>query len=165
MTKVAPISRKSGIMGYNCSYEVSLGHHEEKSTIVTVPVSTVCPCSLEISETGAHNQRAEVYVRLTQRINDPRSIWLEDIIGTIEESTSSDVYSVLKRPDEKFVTEKMFRNPMFTEDVVREVVTKLQRDIPDACYRVWCESLESIHGHNAHAEVIGPSNLTDNCGR
>jgi GTP cyclohydrolase I len=126
-----------------------------KSILVTVPVTSVCPCSLEISEIGAHNQRAEVSVQLWQDLADDRFIWLEDVVALVEACGSSAVHSVLKRPDEKAITEQMFRTPRFVEDIVREVVVRVRRDIGGVRYRVRCESFESIHAHNAYAEVSG----------
>jgi GTP cyclohydrolase I len=114
-----------------------------------VPIITVCPCSKEISEHGAHNQRGEVRVSLRFK----KFIWIEDIIRLVEESGSAEVYSVLKRDDEKYVTEKSFENPMFVEDVVREVARKLEADPNITWFSGDSENFESIHNHSAYAYI------------
>jgi GTP cyclohydrolase I len=116
---------------------------------VTVPISTVCPCSKEISRYGAHNQRGKVQTRLRFK----KFIWFEDIITLIEKSASSDVYSVLKREDEKYVTEKGYNNPMFVEDVVRTVAEELRDDENITWFSVSAENFESIHNHSAYAFI------------
>jgi GTP cyclohydrolase I len=114
---------------------------------VTVPVSTLCPCSKEISDRGAHNQRGEVKVA----VRFDGFVWIEDIIKAVEESASSPVYSLLKRVDEKFVTELAYDNPMFVEDVVREVAISVGGIEEVRWYRVEVENWESIHNHSAYA--------------
>jgi GTP cyclohydrolase I len=116
---------------------------------IDVPITTVCPCSKEISDQGAHNQRGTVTVNV--RFN--KFIWIEDIIQLVEKSASCDVYSILKRPDEKYVTEKAYENPMFVEDVVREVAQKLAADPNITWFSVESENFESIHNHSAYAYV------------
>lgn len=155
VAKPAPATRIVSLVAYDCGFEVELDGRSAKSILVTVPVTSVCPCSLEISEVGAHNQRAEVTVQLWQGLTDARFIWLEDVITLVEQCGSAAVHSVLKRADEKAVTEQMFRTPRFVEDIVREVVVHLRENIPGVRYRVRCESFESIHAHNAYAEVSG----------
>lgn len=155
--KAAPASGAPSLMAYDCGFDVSLDHPGCKSVIVKVPVSTVCPCSLEISDIGAHNQRAHVSVQVWQKLEDDRFVWLEDLIAIVETSASGDMHSVLKRSDEKVLTERMFRTPRFVEDVVREVVVGLRQSVRHIRYRVCCESLESIHAHNAYAETSGSS--------
>jgi GTP cyclohydrolase I len=124
------------------------GHH---SLIVgvTVPVTTVCPCSKEISQRGAHNQRSLVTVKVKFR----KFFWIEDLINMIENSASAAVYSLLKRADEKFLTEKAYDNPLFVEDVVRNIALRLQRHNNITWFKVESENLESIHNHNAYACV------------
>jgi GTP cyclohydrolase I len=117
--------------------------------MIRVPISTLCPCSKEISDCGAHNQRGEV--RLQVRFN--KFVWIEDLIRLVEDSASVDVYSVLKREDEKFVTEKAYENPMFVEDIVREIALKLNDDPNITWFAVESENFESIHNHNAYAYV------------
>ena len=116
---------------------------------VTVPITTVCPCSREISRYGAHNQRSLVTVHLRFK----RFIWIEDIIDMIESCGSCDIYSILKRPDERYVTEKAYENPMFVEDIVREVSERLMADENITWFSVESENFESIHNHSAYAFV------------
>ena len=114
-----------------------------------MPVTTLCPCSQEISDDGAHNQRG--LVRLAVRFK--RFIWIEDLIRLAEESASSEVYSLLKREDEKYVTEKAYANPVFVEDIVREVSRKLDDDSNIVWFAVDSENFESIHNHSAYAYI------------
>ena len=116
---------------------------------VVVPVTSVCPCSREISDYGAHNQRGEV--RLSTRFK--KFIWLEDMIELVEASASSDVYSVLKRVDEKCVTERAFSNPKFVEDIVRDIAKRLLADSNITWFSVSAENFESIHHHSAYAHI------------
>jgi GTP cyclohydrolase I len=117
---------------------------------VVVPITSVCPCSKEISDFGAHNQRGEVRLRLRFR----RFIWLEDMIELVESTASSDVYSVLKRVDEKCVTERAYQNPKFVEDMVRDVAKRLVSDPNITWFSVSAENFESIHNHSAYAHII-----------
>jgi len=110
------------------------------------PVSLVCPCSLEISEVGAHNQRGNIRARVT---TNGATIWIEDLVSILESCGSAPVHTVLKRPDEKFVTEQMFRNPKFVEDTARDVYLQLDGDPKITKFDVKVESFESIHPHNA----------------
>jgi GTP cyclohydrolase I len=130
-----------------CTFEAELGDKLNFLMKVDVPVSTLCPCSKEISEFGAHNQRATI--SMTIRMN--KLIWIEDLVKVAEESASSPVYSLLKREDEKFVTEMAYLNPRFVEDAVREVALKLDELDGVEWYTVNVESVESIHNHNAFA--------------
>lgn len=147
--KKAPVSGARGLMEYVCRFCGSSNEKEDFYLGVRVPLTTVCPCSKEISDFGAHNQRSVVTVHVRFR----KFIWIEDIIRTIEESASSDVFSILKRPDEKLVTERAYQNPMFVEDVVREVASKLTRDSNITWFTVESENFESIHNHNAYAYI------------
>ncbi len=136
-------------MGYECTIH---GTSEPDVTLgieVEVPVTTLCPCSKEISDSGAHNQRGRVVVS----VKFQEFLWIEDLISLIEESSSCEVYSLLKREDEKYVTEKAYQNPMFVEDVVRTVAQKLDNDKNILWFRVECETMESIHNHNAYAFI------------
>lgn len=153
--KAAPASGVTSLVAYDCGFDVEVGGDGVKSIVVGVPVTSVCPCSLEISDIGAHNQRAEVTAQLTQPLHDERFIWLEDLIGLVEECGSGSVHSVLKRVDEKLITEQMFRAPRFVEDIVRNLVVRVRSEIGAVGYHVRCESFESIHAHNAVAEVSG----------
>jgi GTP cyclohydrolase I len=122
-----------------------------KDFIVTVivPVATLCPCSKAISERGAHNQRGQV----TYSVRSVKPIWIEDMISLVEQSASCELYSLLKRPDEKAVTERAYDNPVFVEDLVRNVAARSNRDRNITWYRVEAENFESIHNHNAYALV------------
>jgi GTP cyclohydrolase I len=137
-------------MGYTCQFLASLknGHHS-LVVGVTAPVTTLCPCSKEISEKGAHNQRSLVSVKVTFR----KFFWIEDLIRMVENSASAAVFSLLKRSDEKFITEKAFDNPMFVEDVVRNIALRLSSHRNITWFSVESENLESIHNHNAYACV------------
>ena len=116
---------------------------------VAVPVTTLCPCSKAISERGAHNQRG--IVTYSVRFDEP--IWIEDLIRVVEQSASCELYAALKRPDEKAVTEIAYDNPVFVEDLVRNVAVKSRGDENISWFRVEAENFESIHNHNAFAEV------------
>ncbi|MBN1836568.1 MAG: GTP cyclohydrolase I FolE2, partial [Spirochaetales bacterium] len=116
--KKAPVSGERSMMGYTCEYIGEVGDHKRHFYVgVEVPITTVCPCSLEISDRGAHNQRGIVRVKLLFR----KFFWIEDLISLVEQSGSSEVYTLLKREDEKHITERAFDHPLFVEDVVREV--------------------------------------------
>ena len=146
--KKAPVSGAPGIMQYQCSYEGQVDDEGERKFYVSiqVPIATLCPCSKAISEYGAHNQRGLVSVRLLYK----DFFWIEDIIDMIEKCASTPLYTLLKRKDEKFVTEHAYDNPRFVEDVVREVYLGLKK----ACFEwfsVEAETDESIHNHNAYA--------------
>ncbi len=147
--KAAPVTGKKGMMGYQCGFDASGGATENFVLLLTVPVTTLCPCSKEISDFGAHNQRGYVSVK----VKPSGKLWLEDIIDMIEESGSAQLYPVLKRPDEKFVTEQAYNNPRFVEDMVREVALKFDADPRVASYEIEVENHESIHDHNAYAYV------------
>jgi GTP cyclohydrolase I len=136
-------------MEYQCTFKGSLNDKSDLVTIIHVPISTLCPCSKEISEYGAHNQRGEVKLQVRFK----KFIWIEDLIHLVEDCSSSDVYSVLKREDEKYVTERAYDNPMFVEDVVREIATKLNNDPNITWFAVESENFESIHNHNAYAYI------------
>jgi len=116
---------------------------------VKVPVISLCPCSKEISRIGAHNQRSLVTVQVRYR----RFFWIEDLISLVEESSSAPIYSLLKRSDEKYVTEQAFANPRFAEDIAREVASRIRTDSNFPWFSVEVENLESIHSHNAYAYV------------
>jgi len=146
--KQAPVTGARSLMEYRCSFlGESNGEKSDFLVGVTVPVTTVCPCSKEISNEGAHNQRSIVTVML----RFAKFFWIEDIIKMIEDSASGEVYSLLKRPDEKYVTETAFGRPMFVEDVVRSVAEKLNQDENFTWYSVEAENIESIHNHSAYA--------------
>jgi GTP cyclohydrolase I len=150
LKKSAPISDAQGLMEYNIYFRGSLnGQGMDLVVEVAVPVTTLCPCSKEISERGAHNQRGVVCLAVRFK----RFIWIEDLIFLVEASASSEVYSVLKREDEKQVTERAYANPMFVEDVVREVTAKLLDDPNIVWFAVDSENFESIHNHSVYAYI------------
>jgi GTP cyclohydrolase I len=148
--KEAPVSGTPGYLEYNCAF---IGHMDGLDTMrdfmvsVSVPVTTLCPCSKEISDCGAHNQRGII----TVSVRFKRFFWIEDLISTIESCSSCDIFSVLKRQDEKFVTEKAFENPKFVEDVVRDVAEKLKSQSNFTYFVIEAENFESIHNHSAYA--------------
>lgn len=153
MDKKSPVTNISAPMCYDCTFEAVLddfnGDDEEYRFYlgVKVPVTTLCPCSKEISKYGAHNQRAIVTVKVTYP--EDEHVWLEDIITKVEKCASSELYPLLKREDEKYVTEHAYDNPKFVEDVLRDVVLMFQNwDVIDS-FDVECESMESIHNHSA----------------
>lgn len=147
--KAAPVTGAEGLMEYLCTFRGSLAEKPDLVIMINVPISTLCPCSKEISDFGAHNQRGEVRLQVRFR----RFVWLEDLIRLVEDSASSEVYSVLKREDEKYVTEKAYQNPMFVEDIVREIALKLDGDANITWFSVESENFESIHNHSAYARV------------
>ncbi len=149
--KAAPVTKARGLMEYICSFKGSLDEQGRIDLVVgiTVPITTLCPCSKEISSVGAHNQRGEVRVQVRFK----KFFWIEDLIRLVEESASCEVYALLKRQDEKYVTEKAYANPMFVEDVVREIAHKLSKDSNFTWYSVESENFESIHNHSAYAYI------------
>jgi GTP cyclohydrolase I len=147
--KKAPVSLTPSLMEYTCRFTGGIGDSEDFILSVWVPATTLCPCSKEISEKGAHNQRAEINLN----IKFSGFVWLEDMISMVESGGSSQVYALLKRPDEKHVTEAAYNNPMFVEDVARKVA-EMALEHPDICwFSVGVESFESIHKHSAYAFI------------
>jgi GTP cyclohydrolase IB len=148
--KKAPVSRAEGLLDYGVIFEVNASkEHSDFLLTVEVPVTTLCPCSKAISARGAHNQRG--IVTLAIRFREP--VWIEDLIELVETSASAELYSLLKRPDEKFVTEAAYDNPVFVEDLVRNVALKAREHPSITWYRVEAENFESIHNHNAWAMI------------
>jgi len=148
--KTAPVSGAKSLMEYLCVFSGMNAENTKDFLVgVVVPVTTVCPCSKEISAMGAHNQRSHV----TVKVRFKKFFWLEDIIRLVETSASGEVYSLLKRVDEKYVTEQGYQNPMFVEDVVRNVAERLNENSNLTWYSVEAENFESIHNHNAYAYV------------
>ena len=151
ITKVAPVSKNQGLLGIHCRFEGTLGNEKEDFVLqVAVPVTSLCPCSKEISTYGAHNQRSEVRVRVRYNHQD-RYLWIEELVQLLEAQASCSVYPILKREDEKYVTEKAYENPKFVEDMVRDVVLTLRAQPGISWFQVECENFESIHSHNAYA--------------
>lgn len=150
INKKAPVSAMEFPVGYDCSFQGDLTGEEYKFILgVKVPITTLCPCSKEISKYSAHNQRTMVKVKVSYDEND--IIWIEDLVEKIESCGSSQVYSILKRCDEKYVTETAYENPKFVEDVLRDVICLLKNDEKVKFYEVEVEAQESIHNHNAWA--------------
>ncbi|MCR2042947.1 GTP cyclohydrolase FolE2 [Anaerosalibacter massiliensis] len=145
--KVSPVTEIKSLTDIRCYYKAT---KEEKLKLlmgISVPVITLCPCSKAISEFGAHNQRAivDILVEMNSRV------WIEEIVKIAEESSSSPVYPLLKRKDEKYITEQSYLNPRFVEDVAREAALKLEKNKKIDWYSVKVESIESIHNHSAFA--------------
>lgn len=149
--KQAPQTGSKGLMDYTCSIMGSSNGSKQTDIVltITVPITSVCPCSREISEYGAHNQRGEV--KVSTRFN--KFIWIEDIVEIVETRASCDIFSVLKREDEKFVTEKAYDNPKFVEDIARDVSKILMEDENITWFSVSAENFESIHNHSAYAYI------------
>ena len=151
LEKGAPVTGKPGLMDYQVRFEVEADNEDNMDFVVTVmvPVATLCPCSKEISDRGAHNQRG--VVTYSVRFREP--IWIEDLIALVEKSASCELYSLLKRPDEKSVTERAYDNPVFVEDLVRNVAARSNQHEDILWYKVEAENFESIHNHNAYAVI------------
>ncbi len=147
--KKAPVSGTGSLLSYNCFFEASLKKEFRLIIGVEVPVTSLCPCSKEISDFGAHSQRSLV----TVKVSFTGFVWLEELIEIAQGSASSEIYPLLKRSDEKFVTETAFNNPAFVEDIVRDITIKLQEDKRIKYFKVESENFESIHDHNAYACV------------
>ncbi|MGH7977663.1 MAG: GTP cyclohydrolase FolE2 [Limisphaerales bacterium] len=148
LTKKSPVTEKDGVMDYVARFDASANGKEIDFVLtVKVGVTTLCPCSKAISEYGAHNQRGLV----TLQIRSSEAIWIEDLIAIVESCASSELYALLKRQDEKAVTERAYENPVFVEDLVRNVAVNLNADARVSWYKVEAENFESIHNHNAYA--------------
>jgi GTP cyclohydrolase I len=145
--KKAPVTNEESFMDYECAFIASKNEKFEFMLEVNVPVHLLCPCSKEISDFGAHNQRANVKVRIKMN----KLVWIEEIVDLVEDSASAPLYALLKRPDEKYITEKAYTNPKFVEDIVRDVAIALDNDKRITYYEVEAISYESIHNHNAYA--------------
>lgn len=155
--KQSPISKKKSLMDYQCKIVTQIDSSEsEQELTVKAPILLLCPCSKAISRFGAHNQRGEVTVRVITE----KPLWIEDLIELIEGQGSSGVYALLKRSDEKYVTEKAYQNPKFVEDMVRDVALKLKILGKTKSFSVACESFESIHNHSAYARFTSNGVLT-----
>jgi len=150
LKKYSPVTKLPSQMGYDCSFKGIIDSNGYKFILgVEVPVTTLCPCSKEISDNGAHNQRACIKVKISY--DEDKHIWLEDLIDMIENCSSCPVYPLLKREDEKYVTEKAWDNPKFVEDVLRDVVVELRNNEIINEFEIECEAFESIHNHSAWA--------------
>ena len=148
MVKRAPVSRLESVMDYVARFDATAANKDIDFVLtVKAMVTTLCPCSKAIAAYGAHNQRGEVTVKIRSR----KAVWIEDLIAIIESSASSELYALLKRQDEKAVTERAYENPVFVEDLVRNVALKLNAHPDVTWYKVEAENHESIHNHNAYA--------------
>jgi len=148
MVKKAPVSGLESVMDYVARFDAAASGKEIDFVLtVKAMVTTLCPCSKAIAARGAHNQRGEVTVQIRSR----KAVWIEDLIAIIEESGSSELYALLKRQDEKHVTERAYDSPVFVEDLVRNVALRLNAHPDVTWYKVQAENHESIHNHNAYA--------------
>jgi GTP cyclohydrolase IB len=148
MSKKSPVSHRESLMDYVARFDAAAcGMETDFVLTVKVNVTTLCPCSKAISKHGAHNQRGEVTVALRSK----KIVWIEEVIEMIEASASSELYALLKRQDEKAVTERAYENPVFVEDLVRNVALRLNAHPQVTWYKVEAENYESIHNHNAYA--------------
>jgi GTP cyclohydrolase I len=147
--KTAPVSNASALTDHLCRFKARMGEDFDFVLQVEVPVHTLCPCSREISEKGAHNQRARVAISVRME----GLVWIEDLVEIAEESSSSALYPILKRRDEKYVTESAYRHPRFVEDVAREAAIRLDRDEKVTWYKIEVSSHESIHNYDAYASL------------
>jgi len=148
--RVAPVSGEVSSLEVMCKFEGDAGERDATFTLsVTVPVMTVCPCSKAISERGAHGQRS----RLTMHIRFRRLVWIEELVAIADQSASAPIFPLLKREDEKWVTETSYDNPVFVEDLVRNAALQLRDDERVVWFEVEGENEESIHAHNAYALV------------
>jgi len=150
VNKSAPVSGVESLMDYDVTFLGEIEKGKKSTTLkVLVPVTSLCPCSKKISEYGAHNQRS--HVTITVRTNE--FVWIEDLIDMVEKTASCELYGLLKRPDEKAVTERAYNNPKFVEDMVRDIAAKLNDDTRIEGYIVESENFESIHNHSAYALI------------
>jgi len=158
LEKEAPVSKAKSLINYRVRFSATLSKQNKEDhfdfvVTVIVPVTTLCPCSKAISEAGAHNQRGEV----TFSVRCKKAMWIEEMIRCVEDAASCELYTLLKRPDEKFVTERAYANPVFVEDLVRNVALHCEKDSNIIWYRVEAENFESIHNHNAYALIERPA--------
>lgn len=156
VNKTAPVSGVQSLLDYEVTFigkcDEGVTHLQVK---VVVPVTSLCPCSKEISQYGAHNQRSHITItaKLSEFAEGSNTLWIEDLIRIAEESASCELFGLLKRPDEKYVTEKAYENPKFVEDLVRDVAHKLNNDPRISHYVAEAENFESIHNHSAYALI------------
>ncbi|WP_289283550.1 GTP cyclohydrolase FolE2, partial [Methylophaga sp. UBA5088] len=150
VNKEAPISKVKSLMDYDVTFIGEITGATTMMTVkVVVPVTSLCPCSKNISDYGAHNQRS--HVTLTVRVES--FVWIEDLIDLVEKEASCEIFGLLKRPDEKYVTERAYDNPKFVEDMVRDIAARLNQDSRITAYTVESENFESIHNHSAYALI------------
>jgi GTP cyclohydrolase I len=150
INKSAPVSGVKSLLDYEVTFIGEIKHEQHDIQVkVLIPVTSLCPCSKKISAYGAHNQRSHVTVTVSMR----EFMWIEDIIAMVEAQASSELYGLLKRPDEKYVTERAYDNPKFVEDMVRDIAGAFNREPRVKSYIVECENFESIHNHSAYARI------------
>lgn len=159
LVKSAPVTGVKSVVDYEVTLLGELENDKvEITTSVVVPVTSLCPCSKEISNYGAHNQRSHVTITVLAE----EFVWIEELIDLAEANASSQLYGLLKRPDEKFVTEQAYDNPKFVEDMVRDIAGELIADERVVSYTVESENFESIHNHSAYARISGTRETKDN---
>jgi GTP cyclohydrolase I len=157
LERCAPVSGARGLMDYECVFTGELNGGKSDFILgVRIPVTSLCPCSKAISEYGAHNQRGYITVEIRSRTGEgriPEIVWIEELVELAEASASAPLYPLLKREDERHVTMQAYDNPAFVEDVVRDVAIRLQNDERIIWFRVHALNQESIHNHNAFAQI------------
>jgi len=155
--RIAPVTKSKALMDYECSFiGESNGTKDDFILRVRVPVTSLCPCSKEISDYGAHNQRGYITIEIRSQLKEngeSEIVWIEELIEIAERSASSPVYPLIKRPDERFVTMQAYDNPVFVEDMTRKAAEQLMENSKVVWFRVHAENDESIHNHNAFAEL------------
>jgi GTP cyclohydrolase I len=149
ISKRAPVTGAPGLVDYKVTFECSANSHTDFVMGVSAPATSLCPCSKEISAYGAHNQRC----RIEAKIRFNRSVWIEELVEHLERAASNPVFAVLKRPDEKYVTEAAYDHPKFVEDIVRDLAVALDADERITWFSINSENFESIHNHNAYAQL------------
>ena len=150
VNKAAPVSRITGLMDYEVTLIGEIRDSQPEMWLqVVVPATSLCPCSKKISDYGAHNQRSHI----TLKVKASENLWIEELIDLAEREASSELYAILKRPDEKHVTERAYENPKFVEDIVRDLAACLDADQRILAYSVATENFESIHNHSAYALI------------
>ena len=148
--KSAPVSRVESLLDYSVNFTCEVKNNiVNKFLKVTVPVTSLCPCSKNISDYGAHNQRSHI----SAHVRTEKTVWIDDIIEILENQASCQIYGLLKRPDEKYVTEQAYDNPKFTEDIIRDLAVTLNKDDRVTAYKIESENFESIHNHSAYAYI------------
>ncbi|MEQ8315859.1 MAG: GTP cyclohydrolase FolE2 [Phycisphaerales bacterium] len=147
--KKAPVTGIESLMDYKVTFSCTANGDDDFIMTVAAPATSLCPCSKEISEYGAHNQRCEI----TASVRFTGEMWIEDLVEICEGASSLEVFALLKRPDEKYVTEHAYDNPKFVEDIIRDLAIALDKDDRVRWYAISSENFESIHSHNAYAEL------------
>jgi len=150
VNKAAPVTGVESLMDYDVSFIGELNDQQTSVLVkIVIPVTSLCPCSKSISDYGAHNQRSHI----TICVRTTCFLWIEELIETVEKVASCELYGLLKRPDEKYVTERAYNNPKFVEDIVRDIAVQFNLDERISSYIVESENFESIHNHSAYARI------------